>query len=197
MSRSIGDGECKQFGVICDPLIKQFSVSPSKSADDEGDRFVIVASDGVWEFMESQEACDIVSRNSKSAQEACQALVQEAKSRWTQFEINYRDDITAAVIFLPVKEATFEEVIVDSMKANELDLFGDGTPYGEEYISESNDVDLTSDFAARRLSTRLQPRMGVPASPRVSFLRRIRGAFSTLKKSTGAINLSSKNIFKL
>ena len=35
MSRSIGDGECKKVGVIPDPEIQQFKLSPPK--DDKGD----------------------------------------------------------------------------------------------------------------------------------------------------------------
>ena len=56
MSRSIGDGEAKGFGVVPDPEIKEYSLKPSH-ANGDGDKFVIVASDGIWEFISSQEAC--------------------------------------------------------------------------------------------------------------------------------------------
>ena len=56
MSRSIGDGEAKGFGVVPDPEIKEFTLKPSH-ANGDGDKFVIVASDGIWEFISSQEAC--------------------------------------------------------------------------------------------------------------------------------------------
>ena len=69
-----------------------------------GDLFVIVASDGVWEFIESEEACQLVAKY-KSATEACSALVHEAAARWKRFEGSYRDDITAIVAFLPFLEA--------------------------------------------------------------------------------------------
>ena len=45
---------------------------PAEGGD--GDIFVIVASDGVWEFIESEEACRIVDKY-KNATEACSALV--------------------------------------------------------------------------------------------------------------------------
>ncbi|EOD35737.1 hypothetical protein EMIHUDRAFT_227254 [Emiliania huxleyi CCMP1516] len=56
MSRSIGDGECKRFGVIPDPEIKRFDLgaAPANTPEADGDRFIIVASDGVWEFIDSQ-----------------------------------------------------------------------------------------------------------------------------------------------
>ena len=56
MSRSIGDGEAKGFGVVPDPEIKEFTLKPSH-ANGDGDKFVIVATDGNWEFITSQEAC--------------------------------------------------------------------------------------------------------------------------------------------
>jgi len=103
MSRSLGDGECKGVGVIPDPeILHSVSTPPSKEGGD-GDLFVIVASDGVWEFIESVEACQLVNRH-KNATEACSALVLEAAQRWKRFEGSYRDDITAIVAFLPFLE---------------------------------------------------------------------------------------------
>ena len=72
----------------------------SRSALAEQDLFIIVASDGVWEFIESQEACGIVAKHA-DATEACAALVKEAQQRWRVHEKNYQDDITAAVARLP------------------------------------------------------------------------------------------------
>lgn len=54
MSRSLGDGEAKAHGVIPDPEVKEFTISPCPAAGKDGDKFVIVASDGIWEFISSQ-----------------------------------------------------------------------------------------------------------------------------------------------
>merc|ERR1712146_301804 len=53
MARSIGDHSVKGIGVIAEPevLHHRFSVN---------DKFLIFASDGVWEFISSQEAVEIV-----------------------------------------------------------------------------------------------------------------------------------------
>ncbi len=107
----------------------------------EGDRdsFIIVASDGVWEFISSQAslvrgshqpsgepsshrhshrhltppplqaACELVAQY-ESATDACTALVQEAAACWKRFEGSYRDDITAIVVFLPFLEGEGEAV---------------------------------------------------------------------------------------
>ena len=60
MSRSLGDGECKGVGVIPDPEVLHSVSSPVAKEGGDGDLFVIVASDGVWEFIESVEACQLV-----------------------------------------------------------------------------------------------------------------------------------------
>ena len=55
MSRSIGDGECKLVGVIPDPEIISVKLAPRDAEKGtDGDAFLIVASDGVWEFISSQ-----------------------------------------------------------------------------------------------------------------------------------------------
>ena len=68
-----------------------------------GDKFVIVASDGIWEFISSQQACDIVDKH-PNAYDACTELVKTAEQRWRDEEGSYRDDITCIVAFLPFLE---------------------------------------------------------------------------------------------
>ncbi len=53
MARSIGDFAVKSVGVIAEPDILEYDIAPE-------DRFIILASDGVWEFLSSQDAVDIV-----------------------------------------------------------------------------------------------------------------------------------------
>ena len=61
---------------------------------------MIVASDGVWEVLSSQEAVDIV-KEFDNATTACRKLVREAVVRWAEQEgADYRDDITAIVVFM-------------------------------------------------------------------------------------------------
>ena len=106
MSRSLGDGLCKDYGCIPDPEVQQFTLRlppTSGPQGDEVDSFLIVASDGVWEFITSQEACELVSKF-ESATDAVTQLVQEASDRWHKFEGSYRDDITAIVVYLPFLE---------------------------------------------------------------------------------------------
>lgn len=60
------------------------------------DHFVILATDGVWEFVTSREAVELVSKV-ESLDEACQQLVDEAYRRWSREE-GITDDITAILV---------------------------------------------------------------------------------------------------
>ena len=53
MSRSYGDLAAESVGVFAEPEITETVLGAE-------DRFLIFASDGVWEFITSQEACDLV-----------------------------------------------------------------------------------------------------------------------------------------
>ena len=96
MARSIGDHAIAEVGVIAEPVVTTHTVGPH-------DDFLLLASDGVWEFLSSQEAIDIVGEHleERGATKACQALIEAAASRWHDEEGEYRDDITAIVVRLP------------------------------------------------------------------------------------------------
>jgi serine/threonine protein phosphatase PrpC len=94
MARSIGDHAVKVVGVIAEPVVTQQELKPD-------DDLLILASDGVWEFISSEEAVDIVGKNiEKGASKACQLLIEAAANKWHEEEGDYRDDITALVIRL-------------------------------------------------------------------------------------------------
>lgn len=91
MSRSFGDLVAASVGVIATPEVSVRDVAPE-------DRMLILASDGVWEFISSEEAVAMV-EGAATPQEACLALVNEATRRWRREE-EVIDDITALVVFL-------------------------------------------------------------------------------------------------
>ncbi|KAG1689369.1 hypothetical protein DVH05_002291 [Phytophthora capsici] len=90
-TRSIGDLVSEELGVTAEPEILCKGLNPH-------DKFIIIASDGVFEFLTSQNVVDIV-KQFENPSEACHALVEEAYNRWLQFEVR-TDDITAICIFL-------------------------------------------------------------------------------------------------
>lgn len=94
MGRSLGDYAVKTVGVIAEPVVTKHEIHP----DDE---FMIIATDGVWEFLSSDDAVDIVStglKNGDGSSLACQHLIEAAAAKWHEHEGDYRDDITAIVI---------------------------------------------------------------------------------------------------
>jgi len=93
MARSLGDHELAKYGVIPTPVVTQRQMKPNDSV-------MILATDGIWEFITSQQAMDIVGKFPDDATAACRELILEATKRWRQEEGPYRDDITAIVIYL-------------------------------------------------------------------------------------------------
>jgi len=93
MSRSFGDLIAASVGVIAKPEIWEREQS-------EQDRFMILASDGVWEFIDNQAAVDLVASATARGgpEEAAKALVDEATKRW-HAEEEVVDDITCCIVY--------------------------------------------------------------------------------------------------
>jgi serine/threonine protein phosphatase PrpC len=97
ISRSLGDLNAVGCGLIPNPEICSHALSPE-------DKVLILGSDGVWEFIEPQQAVDICIKffdEGKPAFQACQLLIAKAAMAWRLHEGDYRDDITAIVVYLP------------------------------------------------------------------------------------------------
>ena len=94
MSRSVGDTYSTTLGVVCEPDIKEAEI-------DDNAQFIVIASDGVWEFLENKEVMEIVMPyyDSNDVEGACKKLVEEATKNWTENEKNVRDDITCIILF--------------------------------------------------------------------------------------------------
>ena len=97
MSRSFGDQIACRCGVNAIPEISELRLTVQ-------DKFIILASDGVWEFISNQTVADIVYPFylKKNAEGAAESLVRAAFKEWKNQE-NVIDDITCIVIFLDIK----------------------------------------------------------------------------------------------
>ena len=82
-------------GVIPTPEVKAFDTQPD-------DAILILASDGVWEFITNDEAVGMVSEYA-NPQKACRAIVAEAYRLWMQFDVR-SDDITAIIAYFDRSE---------------------------------------------------------------------------------------------
>jgi serine/threonine protein phosphatase PrpC len=71
------------------------------------DKFIVIASDGVWEFLQNEDVANIVYPyfEKRNAEGAAEALVRESYLRWKHEEDDIIDDITCVIIFLDVKMA--------------------------------------------------------------------------------------------
>lgn len=95
MTRSIGDTVLSEYGVCPVPEVSYITIGAA-------DSFMVLASDGVWEFMTSQEVVDFVGRmhhEGHPAKDASESLVREAVRRWRRHELVV-DDTTAVVMFM-------------------------------------------------------------------------------------------------
>eukprot|EP00877_Chromochloris_zofingiensis_P002581 jgi/Chrzof1/12323/Cz06g30100.t1 len=90
MSRALGDQLAHQVGVSSEPDCITVELTPQ-------DKFIVLASDGVWEFISNKEAVDMIAK-CDTAEEGCRQLVDEAYQRWLAEEDGVVDDITAVVV---------------------------------------------------------------------------------------------------
>jgi len=93
MSRSIGDDVAHSVGVSSEVEVSTHKIS-------KNDQFMILASDGVWEFITSQAAVDLVASNSNNMDQAVRKLVKKAQDEWRKYE-QVIDDITVIISFSP------------------------------------------------------------------------------------------------
>ena len=77
MSRSLGDFVGKKFGCSCLPEIFEYSI-------DDNSEFLIIASDGIWEFLDNNKVCNIIYPFyiKKDPNGACAKVIEEAAKMW-------------------------------------------------------------------------------------------------------------------
>ena len=93
MSRSIGDLIGKKLGVIPNPGILEYDLNESV-------KFIVVASDGIWEFISNEIVRNIGKQfyKDKNPKGFCQEIVKDAYKLWKENGITV-DDITAIAAF--------------------------------------------------------------------------------------------------
>ena len=110
MSRSIGDHALKGVGVIVDPVVRDYELTENDqvlanlhlNALTRGhyyensqlicfsQQFLLIATDGVWEFISSAEAVTIIQscfEKGLGASDACKELIRIAMEKWIQMNI--------------------------------------------------------------------------------------------------------------
>jgi len=90
-TRSFGDSIAEQLGVFAEPEVLLRDLTPD-------DRIIVLATDGVFEFLTNQSVIDICAKFDDPL-EACRAVVAESYELWLQYELR-TDDITMICIFV-------------------------------------------------------------------------------------------------
>ncbi|CAM9419992.1 unnamed protein product [Ascophyllum nodosum] len=109
-TRSIGDVIAEELGVVADPEIIHRKIHPC-------DRFLVIASDGVFEFLTNQSVADMVARYTDPL-EACKKVVQESYDLWLQYEVR-TDDITIICVYIEGNEVDKPGTV--SLRETDLD----------------------------------------------------------------------------
>ena len=93
MSRSFGDFQSKQYGVISEPTFVEYCL-------DENCRYFVICSDGVWDFLDNDNVVKIGNRHylNNNPEGFCLEILEKA-SYWWQKEDIVIDDITALIVF--------------------------------------------------------------------------------------------------
>ncbi|KAH8057505.1 protein serine/threonine phosphatase [Aureococcus anophagefferens] len=109
-TRTLGDHAAKKIGVIATPDVSHVKLTAS-------DKFIILASDGVWEYVSNRQAVRFVEASLRlnvneplRAEMAAKYLVNIATKYWINEGGGYQDDISATVVVLdpPVWKKKYE-----------------------------------------------------------------------------------------
>jgi serine/threonine protein phosphatase PrpC len=90
-TRSFGDSIAEELGVFAEPETLKYEIGKE-------DKFLIVASDGVWEFITNKQVIEIA-KNAADPQDAACQLWKASYKEWITKEVR-TDDITVIVVDL-------------------------------------------------------------------------------------------------
>ena len=97
MTRSLGDFYAHRHGISCEPEIVRYVVNQLPA--DARSAVLVLASDGLWDFLTTAEACKVM-RRGRSPQACADKLVEMAVNRSKAKYNGLKDDTTAVVIEL-------------------------------------------------------------------------------------------------
>ena len=93
MSRSIGDLEGKNFGVIAEPGIIEYNI-------DDNTKYIVLCSDGVWEFLSNEHVKETgkLFYLNNNPHDYVEEILKQSVIEW-QNNDSIIDDITAIVLY--------------------------------------------------------------------------------------------------
>ena len=145
-TRSLGDSLAEDIGVTAEPEMLSTELTSN-------DHLLIIASDGIFEFLTNQEAVDMCTTCATSIQ-ACEKLVKASYDQWLTYE-NRTDDITVIICFITCQRKPSEETQSATTEAlvelsqstygcKPIRKAGRGKPGRGSMRLDSGDIDLGS-----------------------------------------------------
>lgn len=98
MSRAFGDAMAHEVGVTAEPTFVEHALRAE-------DRYLVLCSDGITEFITSDEVLSMIAAVRSVSPDAppkkvCKTILEEARKRWLKEEEDVIDDCTIIVIYL-------------------------------------------------------------------------------------------------
>ncbi|KAK9152642.1 hypothetical protein Sjap_000122 [Stephania japonica] len=153
MARAFGDFCLKEYGVISVPEFSHRVLT-------EGDQFIVIASDGVWDVLSNEEVVEVVV-SAPTRSSAARILVDSAAREWKlKYPTSKMDDCAVVCVYLDGK--------MDSESETEDQCISASTFYGhhsctatESDDGQKSEPSLQRNFTVRSaedsdLSTRIQ-----------------------------------------
>jgi len=152
MSRVLGHHDAAKVGIIDEPTTNEVKLTSS-------DKVLILASDGLWDYIEPPQAVEIARTCFPDAVSAAKKLVNQATSAWAADLDDYRDDITVMVVYLPIAESVLKE------KPKEGTQAPDGKPAGIQHIKSSAGIEAAVPTGAQDVQVEITSSTSVSAVP--------------------------------
>ena len=80
LSRAFGDWELKTYGVISEPHVTKININ-------ENDKYVIMASDGIWDVLDDADVYEM-SKNFENSKDLCNNIVEKALDKGSMDNIS-------------------------------------------------------------------------------------------------------------
>ncbi|KAL1562429.1 putative protein phosphatase 2C 52 [Salvia divinorum] len=141
MARAFGDFCLKEYGVISIPEFSHWTLS-------DRDKFVVLASDGVWDVLSNEEVVEIVAL-SPTRSSTARILVEHAAREWkAKYPTSKMDDCAVVCLFLDGK--------MDTESDNEEQSFSSATLQSNHSgnVVESDDVQHSEPCLQRNFTVR-------------------------------------------
>uniref|UniRef100_A0A0D6R6Y8 PPM-type phosphatase domain-containing protein n=1 Tax=Araucaria cunninghamii TaxID=56994 RepID=A0A0D6R6Y8_ARACU len=137
MARAFGDFCLKEFGVIADPEITYRHLTSR-------DRFVVLATDGVWDVLTNQEVVRIVF-SAPCREVAAKVVVESAVKAWRRkYPTSKVDDCAAVCLYVDSQSTTSRPLATEDESSNQERMLQSDFPENTVASNNNNNNDNSS-----------------------------------------------------